>query len=59
MFGTPGFGGQVGYGDTDHALGWGYVTNYCDLTAGQADDHRYLVLQTAIYNSVISLEKKP
>ena len=54
MFGTPGYGGQMAYGDTENKLGWAYLTNYAN-PAAVGDDPRYLVLEKAMYESVNNL----
>ena len=57
MFGTPGIGGQIGYGDLEHNLGFAYLTNnLCQYSMGQ--NPRFLRLQKAMYESVLEIEKK-
>ena len=54
VFGHPGYGGQIGAGDTVHKAGWAYVSNY--PSAGLGDDGpKYLALRQALQ---ISLEEK-
>ena len=50
-FGTAGYGGQMGFGDAENKLGWGYLTNYIDPTS-VADDPRYLPLIHAVYETL-------
>ena len=47
VFGHPGYGGQIGAGDTVHRAGWAYVTNY--PAAGLGDDApQYKALRQAL-----------
>ena len=56
MFGTSGFGGQAGYGDLEHNLGFAYLTNnLCQYELG--DNPRFLRLQKAMYECVFEIEK--
>ena len=48
MFGTPGFGGQMGYADPKYKVGIGFTSNYLSETGMK--DHRYLFLERAIYD---------
>ncbi len=57
MFGAPGAGGQMGYADPEHHLGWAYLTNYQSIYA-IGDDPRYLALESAMYECVVNIEKK-
>ncbi len=54
MFGTPGSGGQMAYGDSDNKLGWAFITNYCNPTALN-DDPRYSRLEKAMYDTIRNL----
>ena len=47
--GTPGAGGQVGYGDIKNKLGWGYQSNL--HRSGIVSD-QYLALWDAMYDSL-------
>lgn len=51
MFGHPGYGGQMGSGDTAHGLGWAYLTNYPSASVGDKLPH-YRALREAIYDSL-------
>ena len=56
MFGTPGYGGQIGYGDLEHNLGFAYLTNnLCFYEIG--DNPRFLKLEKAMYECVLEIEK--
>ena len=57
MFGAPGAGGQMGYADADHHIGWAYLTNFHSIYA-IGDDPKYLALERAIYECVQDIEKK-
>ena len=57
MFGTPGFGGQSGYGDLEHNLGFAYLTNnLCQYHTG--DNPRFLKLQKAMYECAMEIDRK-
>ena len=57
MFGTSGFGGQSGYGDLEHKLGFAYLTNHlCQYSLG--DNPRFLRLQKAMYECAMEIEKE-
>ena len=57
MFGTPGHGGQMGYGDAGSQLGWAYLTNYLS-SYDMSDDPRYVALEKAMYETVKDIEDK-
>ena len=50
MFGTMGYGGQMGFGDMKHQLGFAFLTNY--LGYHLIEDPRYVVLKEAMYQVV-------
>lgn len=54
MFGTPGYGGQMGFADDKHKLGWAYITNYLN-PAAFIDDPAYIILERAMYQAVQNL----
>ena len=56
MFGTPGLGGQMAYGDVAQSLGWGFVTNYPTMGA-VANDARYEALIKTVYETVANFKK--
>ena len=55
MFGTPGYGGQMGYADPKYKLGIGFTSNYLSMTG--LKDHRYLFLERAIYDVLENLNE--
>ena len=54
MFGTPGYGGQIGYADPKHKVGLGFASNYLSMTG--LKDHRYLQLEKAVYDVLDKLK---
>ena len=55
VFGTPGYGGQMGYGDLKYHLGWGYLTNHHMMSM---ETDVYKELWNAMYDTVFQLEGK-
>ena len=55
IFGTPGWGGQMGYGDLQYQLGYAYLTNYLSQYS-MGDDPLFLKLQKAVYEVVSKLQ---
>ena len=55
VFGTPGYGGQMGYGDLKYHLGWGYLTNHHMMSI---EGDVYMELWNAMYDTVFQLEGK-
>ena len=54
-FGTPGAGGQMGYGDLKYKLGWAYLSNF---HSSLMMTDLYIELWNAMYTSVQVLETK-
>ncbi|CAC5395577.1 unnamed protein product [Mytilus coruscus] len=56
VYGHPGYGGQMAYGDTMNNIGMAYLTN--DLSAfGYGNDPKFLALQKEFYNCLNNIEK--
>ena len=53
-FGTPGAGGQMGYGDLKYNLAWGYTSNFHKASL---ETQLYKELWRAMYDSVFELQK--
>ena len=56
MFGTPGFGGQLVYGDPEHKLGFAFLTNRLDSGVGAFTPPAQSLLQ-ATYDIVKSIKQ--
>ena len=56
MFGTPGFGGQLVYGDPEHKLGFAFMTNRLDIGMGSFTPPGQALL-TATYDVVKSIKQ--
>ena len=56
MFGTMGYGGQMGFGDVEQRLGFAFLTNY--LGYHLIEDPRYIVLKQAMYQVVSDIKAK-
>ncbi|XP_064642314.1 beta-lactamase domain-containing protein 2-like isoform X2 [Lineus longissimus] len=56
MFGTPGFGGQMGHGDPKKQIGLGFLTNHL-RTYIVVSDPRTQSLFKAVYSSVKKMEE--
>ena len=57
MFGTPGAGGQMVYGDPEHKLGFAFVTNRLDMGA-RHQSPPYKSMIGATYDIVKRLKKE-
>lgn len=55
IFGHFGYGGQAGFADPGHHLGWAYLTNHPTIFH-DADDWKYLELVDAMYSTVVEME---
>lgn len=55
IFGHFGYGGQAGFADPEHRLGWAYLTNHPSIYH-DADDWKYLELVDAMYSTVLEME---
>ncbi|XP_063424445.1 beta-lactamase domain-containing protein 2-like [Mytilus trossulus] len=56
VYGHPGYGGQMAFGDPIHNIGMAYLTN--DLSAfGYGNDPKFLALQKEFYNCLGKIEK--
>ena len=56
MFGTPGFGGQMIYGDLEHKLGFAFLTNRLD-TGMRIRTPPFISLLDATYDVVKNINK--
>ena len=58
LYGTPGLGGQFGYGDNSAKLGVAYTTNFLNMDMAEFDEndprfHKYL---DAVYSCLSTIE---
>ena len=56
MFGTPGFGGQLVYGDQEHKLGFAFMPNRLDIGMGSFTPPGQALL-TVTYDVVKSIKQ--